>query len=67
MSNAPSYMRKVEVPSKTRLLNTADMAHLLGKSRRTVRRYAQYAQLKAAGKTHRLGWVFRVTASLTVG
>lgn len=63
---APKYMVKVVV-AKAQLLKTAQLAEVMGKSARSVRRYAQYGQLKSFTKTHRTGWVFVVKTKVAVG
>jgi hypothetical protein len=66
MNTAPKYMVKV-VASQAVIVHTADVAELMGKSRRTVRRYAQYGQLSTLTKTHKKGWHYVQKTKVTIG
>jgi hypothetical protein len=66
MNKVPSYMVKV-VAATAKVVHTADVAELMGKSRRTVRRYAQYGQLPTIAKTHKKGWHYVAKTRTTIG
>jgi hypothetical protein len=66
MRTAPKYMVKV-VMSQAVVVHTADVAKMMGKSRRTVRRYAQYGKLPTLTKTHQKGWHYVQKTRVTIG
>jgi hypothetical protein len=62
--NAP--MKAVKVMKRKVVMSTKEVARILGRAPRTVRRYAQYGSLVTVGKTARLGWQYVVLADLMV-
>lgn len=64
MRVAPKYA--VKVVKRKVVMNTKEVARLLGRAPRTVRRYAQFGSLITVGKTHRVGWQYMVMADLMV-
>ena len=66
MNKAPKYMVKV-VAATANVVHTKDVAALMGKSARSVRRYAQYGQLPTIAKTHKKGWHYVAKTRITIG
>ena len=64
--NAPKYMVKLVV-ANAEVLQTKNLAVVMGKSARTVRRYAQFGQLRSLCKTYKRGWEFVVRTQVAVG
>lgn len=48
------------------VMSTKEVAKVLGRAPRTVRRYAQFGILKSAGKASRFGWKFVALVDLEV-
>lgn len=63
MKTAP---KAVKVVKRKVVMTTKEVARILGKAPRTVRRYAQFGSLLTVGKTHRQGWLYMVMADLMV-
>jgi hypothetical protein len=66
MNRTAKYMVKV-VKATVGVVHTAEVAELMGKSRRSVRRYAQYGQLPTIAKTHKRGWHYVAKTRVTIG